>query len=81
MEDIYNYLERERPEWTRSTMLALYEGARSLRAMPFRGRAGEKSGTLELVSSQLPFITIYRVKDGVVEVLGFKHGSQNRSSD
>ena len=60
-------------------MLALYEGARSLRTMALRGRAGERTGTLELVSSHIPFITIYRIKDGFVEILGFRHSSQDRS--
>jgi hypothetical protein len=59
-------------------MSALYQGARSLRTMPYRGRTGEQAGTLELVSVTLPFITIYRVKDGQVEILGFKHASQER---
>lgn len=59
-------------------MLALYRGARSLRTMPLRGRQGENTGTLELVSAQMPFITIYRVKENFVEILGFRHTSQDR---
>jgi len=78
LEDIRDYLERERPAWTLSTMRRLYEGARSLRTMPQRGRLGKTPGTLELVSTSMPFITVYRIADNFVEILGFRHAAQDR---
>ena len=78
LEDIRDYLERERPAWTMSTMRRLYQGARSLKTMPQRGRIGETPGTRELVSVSMPFITVYRITDDFVEILGFRHAAQDR---
>ncbi len=46
--------------------------------MPRRGRPGETAGTLELVSTTMPFITVYRIADDFVEILGFRHAAQDR---
>lgn len=78
LEDIRDYLERERPAWTMSTMRRLYQGARSLKTMPQRGRIGETPGTRELVSVSMPFITVYRIADDFVEILGFRHAARDR---
>jgi plasmid stabilization system protein ParE len=59
-------------------MRRLYQGARSLKTMPRRGRPGETAGTLELVSTTMPFITVYRIADDFVEILGFRHAAQDR---
>jgi plasmid stabilization system protein ParE len=77
LEEIRDYLERERPAWTSSTMRRLYEVARSVKAMPHRGRMGDTPGTRELPSTSTPFITVYRVTDAYVEILGFRHAAQD----
>ncbi len=59
-------------------MQILYDGVRSLRSMPHRGRPGDRPGTRELVYVSLPYIAIYRVSDTHVEILGFRHTSQDR---
>ena len=46
--------------------------------MPQRGRIGDTPGTRELVSTTMPFITVYRVTDDFVEILGFRHAAQDR---
>lgn len=43
---------------------------------PEMGRPGRKQGTRELVISRTPFIVIYRLKNGRIEVLRLLHGAQ-----
>ncbi len=78
LEAIFEYLERERPEWAHRTMQTLYDGVRSLRSMPLIGRLGERPGTRELVYAPLPYIAIYRVGGEHIEILGFRHTSRDR---
>ena len=47
-----------------------------LSAFPESGRVGRVEGTRELVVSNSPFLVPYRIKDGVIEVLGVHHGSR-----
>ncbi|GFE61316.1 type II toxin-antitoxin system RelE/ParE family toxin [Geobacter sp. AOG2] len=43
---------------------------------PEMGRIGRVKGTRELVISQTPFITIYRIMGERIEILRFLHGAQ-----
>jgi toxin ParE1/3/4 len=43
---------------------------------PNSGRVGRKPGTRELVVARLPYIAIYRIHGGAVEVLRVLHGKQ-----
>jgi toxin ParE1/3/4 len=78
LEHIKNYLTEHFPEFAESTVLELYETIRSLKTSPRRGRLGREEGTRELVSSRLPYIVAYRIKEQAVEVLHIFHGAQNR---
>ena len=49
-----------------------------LGAIPQMGHEGALPGTLEMVVPGLPYIIVYRVKLGHVEVLGIYHGAQLR---
>ena len=51
--------------------VAVYDSTESLRVMPNRGRVGRKPNV-----SGLPFVIIYRVGRGVVEILRGLHGAQ-----
>lgn len=44
--------------------------------LPRLGRLGRVKGTRELVISRTPFIAIYRIRDGNVEILHLMHGAQ-----
>lgn len=41
-----------------------------------KGRAGRITGTIELVILQTPFITVYRVKGKIIQILRILHSSQ-----
>ena len=43
---------------------------------PKMGRPGRKPGTRELVIHRTPFIVIYRIKGGLIELLRLLHGAQ-----
>ncbi|MFA5119442.1 MAG: type II toxin-antitoxin system RelE/ParE family toxin [Candidatus Omnitrophota bacterium] len=43
---------------------------------PQLGRVGRKKGTRELVINRTPFIAIYRIKGGYIQVFRFLHGAQ-----
>ncbi|MGA3078270.1 MAG: type II toxin-antitoxin system RelE/ParE family toxin [Bryobacteraceae bacterium] len=51
-------------------------GLSSLTQFPRRGRPGRSPGTRELVFTGLPFLSVYRVGDDLVEVDRILHGAQ-----
>lgn len=79
LEEISNYLQDRHPQYWRPTILKLYEGIRSLKQFPNRGRSGREEGTRELVFSPLPYVAVYRVKEQTIEVLRIYHGARNLS--
>ena len=78
LQHIRDYLKQHYPHFTQSTLLRLYETARSLKVSPYRGRIGREEGTRELVCVPLPYIIAYRVKSETVEILHIHHGAQDR---
>lgn len=48
---------------------------------PRMGRLGKLEGTRELVVPGTPFIVVYRVANGVVEILRIIHGAQHWPDD
>ena len=81
LEEIWQYLDRERPELAQSTIRKLYFGVLSLKRFPLRGRPGRREGTRELLYLPMPLLAIYRVHHDVVEILGFRHTSQDYERD
>lgn len=51
-----------------------------LEYLPERGRPGLRTGTRELVAFW-PYVIVYRVKGGSVEIIRVWHGAQDRNSD
>lgn len=47
-----------------------------LSEFPDAGRSGRVNGTRELVISDYPYIVVYRIKDGSVEILGVRHAAR-----
>ena len=52
------------------------EAVEHLRDHPNLGRTGRLSDTKELVVSGTPFIVVYRVRKGIVQILRLLHHSQ-----
>ena len=56
---------------------AIYQHIRWLKATPYRGRPGHRSGTRELPLTPLPYVVVYSVKPEAVEILHIHHGAQD----
>lgn len=78
LERIRDYLQEHDPHLARPTVVKLYEGIRSLKTMPRRGRVGREEGTRELVFAPLPYIAAYRIKEQSIEVLHIYHAARER---
>jgi toxin ParE1/3/4 len=79
-EDLYtitSYINRDSPTKAREVAKALYNGCENLKHYPFRGRPGRIVGTRELLFAKLPYIAVYHVIEGAVEILHLYHGAQN----
>jgi addiction module RelE/StbE family toxin len=77
LESISNYLREHHPSLTQPTIRKLYDTARSLKQMPYRGRIGQKEGTRELVLAPLPYIIVYGVEPEIVHVFRVIHTSED----
>jgi toxin ParE1/3/4 len=73
---IVGYIRKENPAASERIAHTIYDNISSLTSFPHRGRPGKIKDTRELVLTPLPFITVYRVKLEVVEIVRVLHGSQ-----
>jgi plasmid stabilization system protein ParE len=55
----------------------IYQGIAALRKFPNMGRIGLAENTRELVFSPWPYIAVYEVVDGQVQVLRIRHAAQD----
>ena len=77
LENIANYLFEQTPENAGRLIREIYLAPKGLESFPLRGRAGKKEGTRELVLPSLPYVIVYRVTSGSVDILRVLHGSQD----
>ncbi len=54
----------------------IWQAGLSLADMPSRGRAGRVPATRELVLTKYPYVLVYRVEDGKVQILRIIHTSR-----
>jgi plasmid stabilization system protein ParE len=80
LEGIADYLWLHHPSHAASTIQRLYDAAKRLKAFPYAGRVGSKSGTRELVLAPLPYLLIYAVDGHSIHILRFFHAAQDRPS-
>ena len=78
LEHISEYLVEHYPRYRSPTLRKLFESIRSLKQWPNRGRPGREAGTRELLFPPLPYVAVYRIKHGAIEVLRIYHGAQER---
>jgi toxin ParE1/3/4 len=55
----------------------IFEQVEMLRRFPQLGRPGNAAGARELVIAGLPFIVVYELHAGAVEILRIVHGAQD----
>ncbi len=73
---IREYIAMDNPRVAQQVARRILESAEKLRTTPNIGRPGRLYGTRELVITGTPFIILYRVRDGVIEILRIIHGAR-----
>jgi len=73
---IGRYIDQDNPQAARSVVNRIEVAGNHLTEFPERGRLGRVEGTRELVIPRLPFIIVYRLAAGEVELLSILHGAQ-----
>ena len=68
--------EHGSPLRARRVALAIYRRIGTLSELPEQGRTGRRPGTRELILPGLPYLAIYRIREGGVEIIRILHGAQ-----
>ena len=76
LEHITDYLFENAPERAAELVRGIYNAPAALLTFPYRGRAGRKEGTRELVLSSLPYVVVYQITGEVIHVVRILHGAQ-----
>ena len=76
LEHITDYLFQNAPERAAELVRGIYNAPAALLTFPYRGRAGRKEGTRELVLSSLPYIVVYQITGEVIHIVRILHGAQ-----
>jgi addiction module RelE/StbE family toxin len=70
------YIAQENPKAAQRIAVRVQEAVEHLREHPNLGRPGRLSDTKELVVSGTPFIVVYWIKTGAVQILRLLHHAQ-----
>lgn len=73
LRSIHRHIALENPQAARKVVRSIRRSCVRLGEFPDSGRPGTLSGTRELVVSNLPYILVYRQRDGCVEILRVFH--------
>jgi len=76
LEHITDYLFQNAPERAAELVRGIYNAPAALLTFPYRGRAGKKEGTRELVLSSLPYVVVYQITGEVIHIVRILHGAQ-----
>jgi toxin ParE1/3/4 len=76
LERITDYLFQNVPERAAELVRGIYNAPAALLTFPYRGRAGKKEGTRELVLSPLPYIVVYQITGEIIHIVRILHGAQ-----
>jgi addiction module RelE/StbE family toxin len=74
--EIFDYIHLDSPRAAVAVDELISECATSLLQFPQIGRPGRLDGTRELVIGRTPYIAIYRLTEGSVQILRVLHGSR-----
>ena len=74
---LVNYIRQDNPEAARRVAKVIFDGVADLRTFPNRGRVGLAKDTRELVFGPWPYIAVYTVSQGEVQVLRIRHASRD----
>jgi addiction module RelE/StbE family toxin len=72
----YDFIAQDDRRAAARTIERIRQATAHLEKQPRMGRFGELDGTHELVVTGTPFIVIYRLAEGLIEILRVIHGAQ-----
>ncbi len=81
LDRVHDYLRQRNPQAARVVFLRIRQATKNLTRFPASGRKGHVAGTRELPVSGLPYLIVYRVNGGAVEILRVVHTSMNWAAD
>ena len=77
----YDFIAQENRRAAARMIGRIRQATSHLEKQPRIGRLGKLDGTHELVVTGTPFIVVYRVVNGLVEILRVIHGAQHWPDD
>jgi toxin ParE1/3/4 len=77
---LVSYVAERSPDAARNVHAAIRQRVEGLSEFPNRGRPGRIEGTRELIVVRLPYVVVYRIREGSVRILRVLHGAQNPPS-
>lgn len=76
LDSIVDYIAADNPRAAVAQGDEVYEQVMALKDFPEKGRCGRVDGTFESVINRTPYIAVYRIKGGKIQVLRILHSSQ-----
>jgi toxin ParE1/3/4 len=72
-----SYIAKDNPDAARRAVERVQAAVGQLTQYPSMGRIGRVPGTRELIIGGTPWIIVYRVRAGAVEIIRVLHGAQS----
>lgn len=72
-----DYIAQENPDAARVVAQRVWDAAKTLRDHPALGRVCHIAGTRERVVTRTPYLIVYRLQSGVIEILRIWHGRRD----
>ena len=76
LDEIGDFIARDDPTAADRTVVAIMSHVEALADHSHIGRVGRVEGTRELVIAGTPFIAVYRVAGGEIEIVAVFHGAR-----
>jgi toxin ParE1/3/4 len=74
---IVERIREDNPSAAHHVAQTIYTAVAALRTFPHRGRIGLAADTRELVFAPWPYIVVYEIIEGDVQILRVRHASQD----
>jgi len=75
--EVQQYIANENPDAARRVAERVWQSVQHLVGNPHAGREGHVGGTREWLISDTPYLVVYRIRNGEVEILRLWHGRKN----
>jgi addiction module RelE/StbE family toxin len=77
LSQITRRIRMDNPTAARKVAKTIFDAGNALESFPNRGREGRIPNTRELIFPGWPYILVYQVAQGTVEILRIYHGAQD----